>query len=260
MKILRTAGALLTALFLAISGPVHGDETVPQATVHSSKVEGLEITPGSLTVPITQRAIKLTAHCEKTVKWLVISGSKVESMEIPETKQLMVFPNAVPEQISVYAYTVLENGEPSEPALSVITIQGARPPPVDPTPPVDPPTPKPPPVDPPTPSGPNKLIVTFVVDNESPDIAKITKVVDSKEVVEGLKSRGCGRFVRDVGSPRLEALNLKKFVDAAGGAPVMIIQIYNPGQSNNGQVVFVGKIPSTVEELLAIVDKHIGGK
>ena len=214
------------------------DAPVVPTNNKANKVDGLEI-PVDLEVNPDEGFVSLQATTKGTVKWLVISQSKVKFLTNDSSNTIII---SVPQsgQINVFAVALAEN-KLTDFAKTTITVKGNSPDPK--------PTPDPKPNPDPKPSG-LPLHVTFVFDvNENtPDIAGVLNSQDLRKIVSENKS-----FLRvyDVNSDVVKNKKLDTLLPKVGGNNIMVIQ------EADGALLYASPIPKNDKEAIDIVKKYL---
>ncbi len=209
----------------------------------SNKADGIELPPDQ-TVKFDEGFVTLQANCKGTVKWLVISATKIKYFTLPSNGIIV----SIPPQgglITVFAVGLVD-GKLTDFARTSITVSGGS-------------TPVTPPVGPVTPPGPNppaptaNMHVTFIVDlnNTTPAMGQI---INSQKIREAITTRNAYYRLYDASSSTLKDKGLDKVVTSGGGAPIIIVQ------SASGNVVSSLKMPGTEAEVLQYLTRVLGGQ
>ena len=214
------------------------DAPVVPTNNKANKVEGLEIPP-DMEVSSDEGFIALQATAKGSVKWLVISQSKVKFLTNDTANTIII---SVPQngQINVFAVALVES-KLTDFAKTTITVKGTKP---DPKPDIDPkPDPNPKPTSLP-------LHVTFVFDvNENtPDIANVLNSQEFRKLVSDNKS-----FLRvyDVTSDVVKNKKLDTLLPKVGTNNMMVVQ------SADGELLYASPIPKTDKEAIDVFKKYI---
>lgn len=228
--------ALLVTPVFAQEGPVPPKASPTAAAATASSVPGLDIPPDQ-TVNYDEGFVNLQAKCKGPVKWLVVSGIKVKYITVAQTNSIII---SVPPQagaINVFAIGLVD-GNMTDYARSVITINGPVPGPAP------GPNPGPNPGPAPIPSG--KLHVTLLVDmnNVTPELAKL---VNSETLRKAITGSGNWFRLYDLKSPIVATKKLDVVAQKVGGSSVMIIQ------SDDGRVLDARPIPTNENDIIHLV-------
>jgi hypothetical protein len=237
-------------------GPFPSPSSVWQPHVEPSKneVDGLKL-PAPQEVSITQKYVQVAATSDKPVRWLIGSrtpGIVIEALESPLTNSVLIFPSVGEDVIVVVGYSASAIGEPTQPAITYIKVNGVAPPAPPPIPqPVPQPTPTPTPVKTPT-----KLHVTFIVDP-----AKATK--NTGDILNDVSLR---KWIKDQGSiihelsvkDDLAAYHLDTFVSGKQ-APILVLQTTAEPGIEDGKVLYAATLTSS-QQVKDAINKIIGGK
>jgi len=216
------------------------DAPVVPTNNKANKVDGLEI-PADMEVAADEGFVALQATTKGTVKWLVISQSKVKFLTNDTANTIII---SVPQsgQINVFAVALVEN-KLTDFAKTTLIVKGTN---VDPKPD---PKPNPDPKPDPKPTG-LPLHVTFVFDvNENtPDIAAVLNSQDLRKVVSENKS-----FLRvyDVNSDVVKNKKLDTLLPKVGGNNIMVIQ------EADGTLLYASPIPKNDKEAIDVVKKYL---
>lgn len=203
----------------------------------ANKVEGLEIPPDIEVAP-DEGFVALQANAKGSVKWLVISQSKVKFLTNDTANTIII---SIPQSgsINVFAVALVEN-KLTDFAKTTITVKGNN---VDPkpNPNVDPkPDPKPSNL---------PLHVTFVFDvNEStPEIASVLNSQELRKYVSENKS-----FMRvyDINSDVVKNKKLDTIVGKVGANNMIVVQ------EADGTLLYASPIPKTDKDTLEILKKY----
>lgn len=216
-----------------------------EALLSASKVEGLEL-PASQTVNFDEGFVNLQAKCKGEVRWLVVAGSKVKYIVIPQTNSIII--SIPPQQATITVFAVgLVDGKLTEFAsTNIIVSQGPAPNP-PPNPPPNPnPGPNPPPIT-------GSLHITFFVDknNITPELAQ---VLNSQNLIQYITQRNSFFRLYDLKSPIVAQKKLDVIVAKVGGSAVIVIQ------NSNGQVLDARSVPRTEQETIQIISRFFGGQ
>jgi len=209
--------------------PTPAPEPVP-----TNKVEGLEL-PADQNVKFDEGFVTLTATCKGTVKWLVISATKIKYFTLPSTNTIIV---SIPPQggtITVFGVGLVD-GKLTDFARTNINVSTNNP-----TPPNTPPTPV------------TSMHVTFIVDLNNSNNA-LGQILNSQKIREVITTRNAYYRLYDTQSPIIKEKGLDKVVASAGGAPVIIVQ------SNTGNVISTKKMPGTEAEVIQYLSQVLGGQ
>jgi hypothetical protein len=213
------------------------------ASASSNKTDGIELPPDQ-TVKFDEGFVTLQATCKGSVKWLVISATKIKYFTLPTNNTIVI---SVPPQgglITVFAVGLVD-GKLTDFARTSISVSGG-------STPITPPNPPNPPV--PNPPGPTaNMHVTFVVDLNAATPA-LAQILNSQKVREAITTRNAYYRLYDANSGVLREKGLDKVVAASGGPPVIIVQ------NANGAVVSNLKMPGTEAEVLQYLAKVLGGQ
>lgn len=214
------------------------DAPVVPTNNKANKVDGLEIPP-DMEVASDEGFIALQANAKGSVKWLVISQSKVKFLTNDTANTIII---SVPQSgsINVFAVALVDN-KLTDFAKTTVTVKGS----VDPTPKpnVDPkpdPTPKPSNL---------PLHVTFVFDvNENtPDIAAVLNSQELRKYVVDNKSY---MRVYDLNSDVVKNKKLDTIVGKVGTNNMMVVQ------EADGTLLYASPIPKTDKEALEVLKKY----
>lgn len=213
------------------------DAPVVPTNNKNNKVEGLEI-PADMEVNPDEGFVALQANAKGSVKWLVISQSKVKFLTNDTANTIII---SVPQtgQINVFAVALVEN-KLTDFAKTTITVKGTN---VDPKP-----DPRPDPKPDPKPSN-LPLHVTFVFDvNENtPDIANVLNSQELRKIVSDNKS-----FLRvyDVNSDVVKNKKLDSILPKVGTNNMMVIQ------ESDGTLLYASPIPKNDKEAIDVIKKY----
>jgi len=222
--------------------PTSVPTTTDAVGASSNKTDGIEL-PADQTVKFDEGFVTLQANCKGTVKWLVISATKIKYFTLPTGNSIII---SVPPQgglITVFAVGLVD-GKLTDFARTSITITSGGPVP-NPNPTPNPnPNPNPAPV---------SAHVTFVVDlnNTTPALGQI---LNSQKVREAITTRGAYYRLYDVNSAVLKEKGLDRVVAEKGGPPMIIVQ------AANGNIVGALKMPGTEADVLQYLTKILGGQ
>ena len=152
------------------------------------------------------------------------------------------------------------NGKMSDPLRIMVTVHGPQPPPV-PIPPPGPtpqPTPPVPPVPPPAPvvvTSPTLWIVTLD-DWQTRTPALVQMLMGDIAMWEGFKAQG-HQFEKIDKSNTAQVARFQKFIDAAGGLPVVLFMAPDGTVLNKGMPADM-RLPQTSAEMRRLVSKYSG--
>lgn len=236
-------GLALPSFSQVPTNPAPATETVGAS---SNKADGIELPPDQ-NVKFDEGFVTLQANCKGTVKWLVISATKIKYFTLPSNGIIV----SVPPQgglITVFAVGLVD-GKLTDFARTSITVTGGSTPVGPVTPPVNPPVN--PPINPPAPTA--NMHVTFIVDlnNATPAIGQI---INSQKIREAITTRNAYYRLYDASSSTLKDKGLDKVVTSSGGPPIIIVQ------SASGNVVSSLKMPGTEAEVLQYLSRVLGGQ
>jgi hypothetical protein len=206
----------------------------------SNKTDGLELPPDQ-TVKFDEGFVTLQATCKGSVKWLVISATKIKYFTLPTNNTIII---SIPPQgglITVFAVGLVD-GKLTDFARTSIGVTGGNSP-------VTPPNPPNPPNPPPT----ANMHVTFVVDLNATNPA-LAQILNSQKIREVITTRNAYYRLYDANSSVLKDKGLDKVTAAGGGPPIIIVQ------NTNGNVVSTSKMPGTENEVLQYLTKVLGGQ
>ena len=246
---LKFKKVILVAL-LFISASVYGaepqifqlpkDAPVIPTNNKSNKVEGLEI-PADMEIAADEGFVALQAITKGTVKWLVISQSKVKFLTNDTANTIII---SVPQngQINVFAVALVEN-KLTDFAKTTLIVKGTN---VDPKPD---PKPNPDPKPDPKPTGlPLHITFVFDVNENTPEIAAVLNSQDLRKVVSENKS-----FLRvyDVNSDVIKNKKLDTLLPKVGGNNIMVVQ------EADGTLLYASPIPKNDKDAIDIVKKYL---
>jgi hypothetical protein len=234
-----------------VTPPGFRELTAPSA----NKVRGLELPPNQ-EISSKKRFIVLTAKTDDPtvqVRWVVsnsVPQSPLSILEAPASKTILIFPNDHADMIFVLCYTVV-NGDPSDPAVTAIKVNGT---PFQPTPGPGPspgpgPNPGPGPAPkPPAPAVTGNLHVTAIIDygQQTPDLADMRTSKAFRDSLTQLNAE-----YHEYGAMDYPA-DMKKYVTAAGGPPVVIVQ------DDSGFVIDKAYKIANANDVLTLVTKLRG--
>jgi hypothetical protein len=211
-RAVRRACVLLLVLVLPLAA--RGDDPAP-ADAPANKVEGLEL-PADQKVGPDEGFVTLTAKTEaKRVRWLVVCEKRVKFLELD--RSVVVGVPQGPTTVQVFAAALVKD-DVTPFARTVLTVEGARPPPKP-----DPgPAPGPSPGPAPKPAA-GKLHVTVVLDYDRITPAQAA-VANSASLRKALADDNAALRVYPTTSDVLTTRKLTPFVTRAGGAPALIVQ------------------------------------
>lgn len=221
--------------------PASTTEPTGMAGASGNKADGIEL-PADQNVKYDEGFVTLTANCKGSVKWLVISATKIKYFTLPTNNTIIV---SVPPQgglITVFAVGIVD-GKLTEFARTNITVTGGPAP-----------VPGPAPGPNPGPNGPTaSMHVTFIVDlnNTTPALGQI---LNSQKIREAITTRNGYYRLYDSQSSVLKEKGLDKVMASAGGPPLIVVQ------TSSGNVVGSRKMPNTEAEVLQYLAQVLGGK
>lgn len=200
-----------------------------QEVAKPNVVVGLEL-PSDLAVNYDEGFVNVQAKCKGEVKWLVVAGTKVKYVTVPQTNSIII---SVPPQggtISVFAVGLVD-GKLTDFARTNINISDGKAP--TPAPSVSP----------------IQAHVTFLIDmnNPTPELAKL---LNAQSLRNGLNQRGHWFRMYDIKSPIVTERKLDKVV--GNNKHVMVIQ------SQDGSVLDARPIPATESEIFNVVNQFTG--
>ncbi len=242
--VIRKLLSFVLLLGLALPTFSQSPTTVPPvsepAGASSNKADGIEL-PADQTVRFDEGFVTLQANCKGSVKWLVISATKIKYFTLPTSNTIVISIPPQGGQITVFAVGSVD-GKLTDFARTSITVTGGSTPVTPPNPPG------------PNPPGPTaNMHVTFVVDLNATTPA-LGQLLNSQKVREAITTRNAYYRLYDANSGVLKEKGLDKVVASGGGPPMIIVQ------NAAGAVVSASKMPGTEAELLQYLAKVLGGQ
>jgi hypothetical protein len=234
----------LSLLLLLLMDPV----PMPQAPSGTSPA--ITLTPQDPKIRADEGFLLIEAKTTgKLVRWIVLGDTKVKYAVLD--KSVVVSIPATGGTISVYAYTALGD-EPSPPALTQITVEPLAPRPAPPAPP-SPTPPTPPPTPPPWATG---ALNVIVVDDarQRTKFPYMAQILSSKPLRDSITKAGHHFVTLDVNDPAIDQFKLRPHVQAAGGAPALLIE------NSQGFVGVQVPCPQTPNDVVALVNKTLSEK
>lgn len=270
---------LFTAILLSVTA-IHGDSKIfiPRmqrekkvARVADAPTPPVPPQPGPQPAPVTEDPqldspsevigkvggwihVKAATNCP-VVQWFTPD----DNLSIFPQEQLRdatstIVSSMTPGQYKLFSYTGNSAGI-TRPALTIITVQGAQPPPNPQPQPVPVPVPPPQPVPPPAPNPTAVSLWVVVVDNVSARDPRTTAILNDMAFWNGLTAQG-HKWLK-LNTTEAAAKNYKLQIDANGGVPCVIIMDANKTDHNwLNQNPADLKLPTTTAGLQALVNKY----
>ena len=207
-----------------------------QLGASGNKIDGIEL-PSDQTVKFDEGFVTLSANCKGSVKWLVISATKIKYFTLPTTNSIII---SIPPQgglITVFAVGLVD-GKLTDFVRTSITVTGS-------------PSPIPNPTPNHTPTA--SAHVTFIVDLNNTTSA-LGQILNSQKVREAITTRGGYYRLYDAQSSVLKEKGLDRVVANGGGPPLIIVQ------NANGNIVGSIKMPATEDEVIQYLNRILGGQ
>lgn len=215
-----------------------GESTPPSpatdALASGNKVEGLEL-PADQSVANDEGFVTLQAKTKGSVKWLVVAGSKVKYVPVPDNSIIVSVPPGGG-VITVFAVALVE-GKLTDFVRTTITVNG-------PASVLGATGPAPAPVA----AG---LHVTFVIDAKNAT-AEVATVMNSQTLRNAIVAKGNAFRYYDIKDPLVAQKKLDGAVQKAGSSFVVIVQ------RNDGVILLSQAMPKTEQEMSALL-KQVGG-
>jgi hypothetical protein len=218
----------------------------------TAKVDGLEIAPESIKVPVNKRVVMVVVKCKSKVGWFITNTAEqpIEYLQVADQPYVMVFPNAVDETIDVYAFTAVD-GTPAIVRSSIIVGTGKAKVPAGPVSMDGPAMDGPGPAGKPLPAG-SRIHFTIIHDEIAEKAnPRLADLVTSNDIIAGLRDRGHFRWVmgKVVDVAQIRAKGFDAFMQKVGSLPMFIVQ------DESGIVVDYRALTGTPASILAYIDK-----